>query len=52
MRTRLTVFACALLVSAGALRVPASSGQATAARPAPAASDDVFQASVKPFLTT
>jgi hypothetical protein len=50
MRRRLIIFTGALMVTAAVLRVPASS-QAPPARTADA-SDAVFQASIKPFLTT
>src|SRR4029453_303944 len=46
----LFVFACALLLSLGVLRVPASSRQAGTARSSPPG--DVFATSVKPFLQT
>ena len=46
----LFVFTCALLLSLGVLRVPASSRQAGAARSSPPA--DAFATSVKPFLQT
>jgi mono/diheme cytochrome c family protein len=48
----LIVFTCALLVSLGALRLPASSRQATTARPSALARTDAFETSVKPFLKT
>src|SRR5262245_63193355 len=44
----LFVFTCALLLSLGVLRVPASSRQAATARSSPPA--DAFATSVKPFL--
>ena len=46
----LFVFTCALLLSLGVLRVPASSRQAGSARSSPPA--DAFATSVKPFLQT
>ena len=46
----LFVFTCALLLSLGVLRVPASSRQAGTARSSPPA--DAFATSVKPFLQT
>src|SRR5258708_3430988 len=45
------VFACALLLTVGALGVPASSRQATS-RPAIAVRSDAFETSIKPFLRT
>src|SRR6266487_2365950 len=48
----LIVFTCALLVSLGALRVPASSRQATPGRPSPSARTDTFESNVKPFFKT
>src|SRR6185436_14286792 len=51
MRTRLIIFAGAFLVSVGLLRVPASSSQAQPTR-TNRASDEVFQARIKPFLAT
>jgi hypothetical protein len=51
-RRVLIVVTCALLVSLGALRVPASSGPAAARRPSPPARADAFETSIKPFLET
>jgi hypothetical protein len=48
----LIVFTCALLVSLDALRVPASSRQATPGRPSAPARTDTFETSVKPFFKT
>ena len=48
-KSAVTVFSCALLVSVCALGVPASS-QAPAGRAARPARDDVFRATVKPFV--
>jgi hypothetical protein len=44
------VFTCALVMSFGVLRVPASSRQATSSRPALPARADSFDATLKPFL--
>ena len=52
MRTRLTIFACALLISMAVLRVPASSFQAAAPRSASPSLDESFQKNVRPFLQT
>ena len=52
MRTRLTIFACALLISMVVLRVPASSFQAAAPRSASPSLDERFQKNVRPFLQT
>jgi hypothetical protein len=48
----LIVFTCTLLVSLGALRVPASSRQAAPGRSSPPARTDAFETGVKPFLKT
>ena len=52
MSANLAILFCALLVSISALRVPASSGQATASRAAPQTRADGFQTNVRPFLQT
>jgi hypothetical protein len=52
MRTRLFIFAGALIVAVGTLRVPALSSQAPPSRPAASSDADLFQTNIKPFLTT